>query len=172
MATKRSISDYFDDPQSKEDIDRISKSVWVDSRGQIVDRDTFDQHFNEFIDRKLSSKQERLLAGAVFQKMRQDHPKILPRRVFTSAKGKDLERDQRTRAKVTTTSVEEYKRLGASQSDLEGLDTPQEGSPYKYVGHVGTRVVYLRRTYVTIDNKRVVRYRDQKGRFGKYDIKR
>lgn len=172
MATKRSIADYFGDPQSREDIDRISKSLWVDSRGQIVDRDTFDQHFNDFLEKAPSSKQERLLGGAVFQKLRENHPKITARRVFTGAKGKSLSKDQQTRAKTVVSDPKEYRKRGASNVDLEGLDTPQKRSQFKYVGKSKNRVVYLRKTFITVDNKRVARYRDSKGRFGKIDRKR
>lgn len=149
-----------------EDVSRISDSIYADSYGKIVDRDTFDMHYKDFFATEPTTLQDTRLKNKVFRDMKQKHPDISSRRIFTEAEGKDLKRDRMTTAKEVTTSKSEYKRKGASRVDLKGYDTKQKRRfKYNYVGQRKGKIVYARRTFVNVQGKRKLRYRDSRGRF-------
>jgi len=164
MAKKRTIAEYFDDADSDEDLDRISEALWSDSQGKIVDKDTFDLHFKDFVG-DITPRQERFLKPAVFRKLKDKHPNISSRGLFKEAGGKDLSRDRKTTAKEVTTSEAEYKRKGAQRVDLQGYDTKGGKKVYNVVGRVKGKVVYGRKTTIVLRGKKVERIRDSKGRF-------
>ena len=168
MARIRSVADYFDSGEQEKDLERLGDSIWSDSKGKIVDRDTFDSHFKDFMG-DMTHKQQHTLAPAVFKKMKEKHESIDERRLFTKAGGKNLKQDQRTTAKTVLTNKEEFIRKGASKTDLKGLDTKQvrkrPRSEFTSVGHSGRRIVQIRPTFVTINGKRRTVYRASNGRF-------
>jgi len=159
MAKKR-----FKSP-TPEEIERISDSIWSDSRGRIVDRDTYDLHYDKwFGSEDLSTAQKTSMKEKVFQDMQSKHDGISPEHLYKEAKGKDLKRDQKQTAKVVVTDPKEFKRRGARNVDLEGLDTKRV-DPYTIVGRVKGKAVYCQPVTIRINNKPVERLRDRRGRF-------
>ena len=128
-----------------------------------MDKDTYDMHFKEFIG-DVSPRQERYLKPAVFQQLKKQHSGISNSRLFTKAGGKDLNRDRKTTAKEVTTSKTEYVKKGAARVDLKGYDTKQK-TKYNYPAIRQGKVIYARKTFVSINGKKHARYRDNKGRF-------
>ncbi len=174
------IRKSLDDLEESGDIDRIADAVFTDAQGRIVDRDTFDLHFNSFIvDDGEPSDKQKSLGIRVFKNLRGKHEGISPSREFKKAKGKDLKKDQRTTAKVVVDDKKEFRKLTAQKVDLEGLDT-KDGKitkrvtkkPVRKFDVVGTqksdgvvRVVQARRVFVKFKGKRHLRFRDRKGRW-------
>lgn len=153
------------------ELDRIAEGIWNDSMGKIIDRDTFDEHFAQYISKenKPTEKQKRILAPKVFKKIREINPEISKEKVFTKARGKDLHRDRQHTAKTIVTTQEEYKRRGADEVDLKGYDTKitikHKPPVYRYYGKDGERTVLLRKTFIVVNGKRQARYRDRRGKF-------
>lgn len=137
-----------------EDVDRVAETLWTESRGKIVDRDTFDQAYDDYMGGFQSGRHKSVFKPAVFDKVRQNHDKVSPKRLFTGAKGKNLKQDQRQTAKTVVTSREEYKKRGASKVRV-----------YNLTGRIKGKVVRVRATTIVVRGKSLVRYRDRKGRF-------
>lgn len=154
-----------------EDADRISDEIWSDAQGKIVDRDTFDIHFEDFIkfrDNKISQKQRTKLAPVVFEQMQRKHPEVSHKREFqefSKAGGKNFKRDRERTHKVIVTNTRDYRKKTAQKSDLRGVDTKPLKPRYVYVGRVRGKVVKARKTFVIKRGKSVPIYRDRKGRF-------
>ena len=143
------------------DAERIAEVLFTSARGRIVDVDTFEEYWGEYMG-KTTSKQERLFKPEVFRKMKDAHPKISGERLFTSADGKDLRRDKKETAQEVTTDKEEYKRKGASRVDLEGYDTKEKYDTY---GVVKKQVVRVRKDSYNYKGQTRTVYRDSRGRF-------
>lgn len=158
-----------------EDESRIAEIIYNEQGSTIKDRDSFDLAFSNTIGDP-SSAQEKL-RDAVFRTYRDQHPEVSKERLFTKAGGKDLEQDRKTRAKKIVRTREGYVISGASQSDLEGFDTPQKRKrpaerKLQQVGKIKNKVVFVEKINVTIKGKSFVRYRDSKGRFASIKTKR
>ena len=168
MARIKSIADYFDGDEDEKDIERIADSVWSDSRGGIIDRDTFDAHFKDFMG-ETTSIQEKVLRPAVFRKLREKHEEVDRMRIFSKAGGKNLRLDQRKTHSKVLTDKQEFIKTGASKSDLKGLDTKRKvkrpKSAYTIPAKRRGKIVLSRRTFVVVAGKRRLRYRDELGRF-------
>jgi len=168
MARIKSIADYFDGDEDEKDIERIADSMWADSRGGIVDRDTFDAHFKDFMG-ETKPRQDSVLRPAVFRKLREKHEEVDRMRIFSKAGGKNLRMDQRKTHSKVVTDKKEFIKTGAQKSDLKGLDTKRKvkrpKSAYTIPARRGGKVVLARRTFVVVAGKRRLRHRDELGRF-------
>lgn len=165
MVYRKSIEEVI----AEGDHERIAQSVWSDSQGKIVDRDTFDLHFGDFISDKgsITPKQEQL-RDVVWKQLKENHPNVSSQRIFTKAGGKNLKQDRKQTASVVVTDEKEYIKKGARRTDLKGYDTKTTRKQKHQLDIVGKRsgkIVYGRKTYVTVKGKKQVRYRDAKGRF-------
>ena len=163
MTIRKSIQQVIDDNEH----DRIANSVWADSQGRIVDRDTFDMHYKNFMNDTgdISHKQEQL-GDVVFRELKEKHPEISERKLFTKAGGKNLKQDQQRTAKVVVTSEKEFIRRGANRVDLKGLDTKQEPQGFNILAQdKGGKVVHARETTFILNGKIQTRLRDSRGRF-------
>lgn len=147
------------------DIDRIAETIWLESNGKIIDRDTFDLHFDGYMG-DLNTKQDSRIRERTFKELREQHPEVKTTRIFSEAGGKDLKRDQQKTAKEVVTTEKEYRKKGAGKVDLKDYDTKQPAHKKKRYGSVGGKVVEVRGVYVTYKGKRSLRYRDiNSGRF-------
>lgn len=152
-----------------EELDRLSERIWADAQGNIIDRDSFDDAFEDYIGEgaKVTEKQLTLLRPKVFKRIVANHPEISRGRLFRKAKGKDFARDKAKKARVVVTDKKEYVKRTAPRVDLKDYDMPvkRRKPQFNVLGRVGGRVVYARRTFVIVSGKRRLRYRDSKGRF-------
>lgn len=148
-----------------EEIERIADDIYSDSRGRIVDRDTFDQHYDLwFGGQKLSEAQDTTMRDKVFNNMQSRYKNISKERLYKKAGGKDLKRDQRQTAQEVTTSPRRYKQRGADKIDMKGLDT-KKVDKFTTTGKIKGRVVYCQRVRIHTKGKYYYRLRDRKGRF-------
>lgn len=165
------------------DAERLAERLWRQARGSIEDRESFDEAYEQYLSDEganpLSNAQDKKLREKVWQALNKFH-NITKKNVFKEAGGKDLKRDRQRTAKVVVSSVQEYKRRGASNVDLKGYDTkrPRRSSKrnvrrklltaqrqakykYNYSGRVKSRIVPARR----IITKKGARFIDRKGRY-------
>lgn len=153
-----------------EDVERLSERIWHDAQGRIRDMDSFDDAFDEYMLEgipKLTPKQDTQLRSRAFGFIRENHPEVSKLRLFRKAKGKDFARDKRKRAKTIVTTEREYIKRTAPRVDLKDYDMPRVSrrKQFNVVGRVRGKVVYARRTFVFVEGKKRLRYRDMRGRF-------
>lgn len=158
-----------------DEIDRINERIERESGFKVQDRDSYDLAFNDIMDipeNELTAKQKKLRNEAFDQFLRKN-PDVSSERIFTSARGKQLERDRRQTAKKVVTTTKEFKKQGASDVDLKGFDTARqkfskriaEERRFTVPSRLKGKVVFSERTFVTVLGRRQVRFRDPKGRF-------
>ncbi len=158
-----------------EDVDRINDRLFREARFQIQDRDSYDLAFNDLFTKstdELTGRQLKLRKDG-FNLFRKDHPEVSKERLFTKAKGKDLKRDRRRTARRVVTTREQFIKEGASEVDLKGFDTARQKVKREVIrrrtfnvpARVRGRVVFAKKTSVVVKGKRVVRFRDARGRF-------
>lgn len=158
----------------EDDPSRLAERLYQFSNQKIRDKSTFEVWWREYIGDKTTLKQESSLKKKVLKELKRKG-KIDEDDIFKQAGGKNLRRDQRTRARIVTRSKKRYRRLGAQRADLYGVDTPNAGrrggvirkKQFTVVGRVKKKTVYARKEFVTVKGKKVVRYRDKRGRFVK-----
>lgn len=140
------------------DADRIAETLFHRYGKAIVDKETFDRAFDNYME---GSGDE--LREMVFNHYRSNHPSIGKSSIFKKAGGKDFERDKRTTSKQIVTSRKEYIRRGASNVDLKGYDT----KTFDVRGKVGEKVVFAREETIQYKVNKVRKFRDKRGRFVK-----
>lgn len=160
----------------EEDIDRINERLRSFAGMQIQDRDSFDLSFNSLFDKTDStlSPQQKTLRNNAFDRFADANPNVSRERIFKKAKGKDLRRDRRTTAKTVVTTRREFEKAGATKVDLKGFDTRRqkitkriaERRIFTIPAKVKNKIVFTERTFVTVKGKKMLRFRDSKGRFG------
>lgn len=151
-------------PLDMDDVERLSERLFREQGDTIRDRDSFDLAWVNFTGQQITNKQKRVVQQ-VFNVYSQEHD-ISKERLFKEAGGKDFRKDTQTTAKVIVDTEQQYKRRGAQRVDLRGFDVPDR-KRFFLEGKVGKRVVAIRETSVVVRGKRVVRFRDSKGRFAK-----
>lgn len=156
------------------DAERLAEALWIDSRGKIVDVDTFDMYWDDFFkEQGQSNERDVKLKPKVFRHLKNQHPEIRTTRTFKEAGGRDLRRDRKRTAKEVVTRKEDYK--SAQRQDLSGLDTkggkkitakkPVKRKTFSFVGKRKGKIVYARKTFVVVKGKRQARFRDKRGVF-------
>ena len=163
-----------------EDIERVAESILIsDSFREIVDEDTFIQKYEEYFEEESHLRNDINFRDSTFRKYRDLNPDISDKSLFSKAGGKNLRRDKAQNAQTVVTDVKEYNELGASRADLKGLDTVPKKPKFNIPSRIKGKVVYSKKEYVTVKMfnkkpiapKKVVRYRDDKGRFASPKIR-
>ncbi len=169
MVTTTKIQNYF------EEIDRINERLFNTSSVQIQDRDSYDLAFNDLLsvnEKEITPKQNSFRANA-FRDYVVDHPDVSTKRLFTRAKGKDLERDRRQTARRVVTTQKEFERETAPDVDLKGFDTARQKvsrririqREFTTPARLKGKIVFTKKEFVTVKGKRQLRFRSPSGRF-------
>ena len=164
-----------------DEIDRINERLFRESKFQIQDRDSYELAFNDLLstaEDDLSLDQKRLRNNG-FDDYVSDHPDVAKERLFSKAKGRDLRRDRLRTAKKVVTTRKQYIKGGASKLDLKGYDTARQRitkgiaqrRTFTVPSRIKGRVVFSVKTSVVVKGKRLVRYRDARGRFASVRVK-
>lgn len=159
----------------EDDPDRLADRLRDRFRNKIQDRDSFDLAFNralELRESELTSKQK-TFRNQTFKSYLSKNENVSQERLFTKAKGKDLKRDRLVTAQEVVETREEFVKKGARKVDLKGFDTARQKLDRKIArkrlliipSRVRGKVVFSERTFVVIRGKKIVRFRDSKGRF-------
>lgn len=164
-----------------EEIDRVNETLKRRAGFQIQDRDSYDLAFNDYlnINEPTIKSFERTFRKKAFDDFLVLNPQISRERLFTRARGKDLKRDRLKTAKKVVTTRKEFEKAGASKVDLKGFDTARqrvtkdilERRTFTVPARIKGRVVFARKTSVSVRGKSVVRHRDSRGRFVSAKIK-
>lgn len=154
---------------SQDEIDRMAERIFTSQRTNIFDRVSFDVAFSlEFSvsDRGMTEKQK-TFRDKVFRNFKNSHPSLIPKqselKEFKKAGGGDFIKDRQKTAKRIARTKKEYEKLGAKKSDFKGIDTRPKD--FSVPSRVRGRIVYSERVIIARNRKRVVVYRDSKGRF-------
>lgn len=160
----------------EEDIERINERLRSFAAMQIQDRDSYDLSFNSLFGQTEAglSSQQKTLRGNAFEKFVDANPNVSKERIFKKARGKDLARDRRTTAKRIVTTRKEFEKAGATRVDLKGFDTKRQKFTkqiaqrrvFTVPARIKDKVVFTQRTFVVVKGKKMLRFRDSKGRFG------
>lgn len=153
----------------EDDVDRLAERVWNWSGKNIQSREDFEQAYFDYLGEDLTDKQMRKLKNQTWDRILFKH----------LGGGKNLKQDRKKTSQTIARNVQEYKKLGAQNSDLSGLDTKnarkisrkqktrirQREYNFKSIGRIKGKVVYARRTIIFVKGKKQARFRDRKGRF-------
>lgn len=142
-----------------DEFDRLAENIYNDRGHTIFDRKSYDIAFDKFFGaEKLTPAQNTVMRDEAWGFLKD-------RMVFTRAGGRNLDRDRQKTHRIVYNKdqQEQYIRHGAQRSDLRGVDTKQ--ASFLYLGLSGRRKVFAQKTYVVVKNRKVVRYRDRRGRF-------
>ena len=143
--------------------ERLEEALFLERGGSIKDRDTFDLAVvNTF--GEITGKQKELF-DRVFE-IYAERRGITKERLFTKSGGKDFEKDKSHLAKIVVDDQKEYIRRGAQRVDLRGFDTPDR-TRFPLEGKVKKKIVMIRQSQLTRRKKKVLIFRDSKGRFAK-----
>lgn len=154
-----------------EDIDRIAENLDIAEGVVISDRDSFDLALERYIPDNELSKDSK---DKIFNTFRLDKPEVSEEKLFKKAKGKSLKRDRQQTAKTVVQTREEFIEKGARRVDFAGFDIKESEirklklkppKEFKIPATVKSKVVFAKKTTVTIKGKKIVRLRDQLGRF-------
>lgn len=153
-----------------DEIERMRERIYNFHRSRIRDRRSFDMAFSkefQVSESSLTDKQKKF-REAVFNNFRRNHPERVASqgelKEFKKAGGKDIASDRRTTRNVVRTR-REYRRRGAQEADLKGVDTKPPVESFRQVARSKGRIVYARKTSVSVRGEKVTRYRDRRGRF-------
>jgi len=156
---------------TEQEADRVAEALFnSDPFNEIVDIETFDEAYDDYFDDQEHMQNKPGFKREVFRHYQKLNKNVSKgKSIFKKAGGKDFSRDRLQTAETVVTTEAEYKKKGSSNVDLKGYDTKKKKKKhtYSYYGKQKNKIVYARRTYVTINKKRVERYRDKKGRFTK-----
>ncbi len=153
-----------------EEVTRMRERVFNFHKGNIENRKTFDVEFSKelTVSEKALTDRQLTFRNKVFKDFRKNHPDHIVEKKekveFKKAGGKDLTRDRRQTRNVVGTR-REYRKIGASRSDLRGVDTKPAKDKFTKIGKSKGRIVYGRPVIVTIKGKKIKRFRDRKGHF-------
>lgn len=154
----------------EDDIFRLAERVF--RLGGIIDKETFDLAFDNTIGMPMTGGQDTDLRKDVFKVVVSNHPdEVRSSSLLKDAKGKSFEKDRDKTAKRIVTSQDEYVRQGARNVDLDEYDTKRGKrilkEDFDIAGRIKGKVVFARKTFVTINQKQVPRFRDRLGRFAR-----
>lgn len=161
-----------------DEIDRINERINREAKFQVQDRDSYDLAFEDLFEVALTSKQ-RTLRSKAFKDYLEDHPEVSNERLFKKAKGRDLRRDRLKTARRVVTTRKQFIKEGAREVDLRGFDTARQKVSKKVIqrrtftvpSRIKGRVVFSEKTSVVVKGKKLVRFRDAKGRFASAKVK-
>lgn len=121
----------------EDDYVRLAERLWNYSAGSIKDEDTFDRAYDSYMGEFAGKNKE--LKKKVFKKLTESHTDVLRTR---GTKKRELTR-------------------------REQVELKQKKYNYDYPAYSKFRVVYARKTSVTIRGKKRVVYRDRNGRYAR-----
>jgi len=121
----------------EEDVDRLAERIWRHGNGNIKDINTFEEVFKSYMPVGLSYKQQQALKKETFKAIRNKHSNVSEKRV--------------TKIPKTEKVLERRKFVFRGYSKGKLVDATQ------------TYVVYTNKK--TGQQKKMIRYRDRKGRF-------
>jgi hypothetical protein len=149
----------------QDDVERLADTIQSQFPGIQTEQD-FNRAFQMYLEETLTNGQDSDLRPKVLTEFKKRRP-IIETETFKEARGRDFNRDRKKTAKRVTTSVKEYKRVGAQNIDLKGYDTKprRKRGVFDVMGRVKGKVVFARIDFVKIKSKKVTKYRDKKGRF-------
>ncbi len=155
-----------------EDVDRIAENLDINEGAVISDRDSFDLALDRYLqDNKLSTDSK----DKIFNAFKGKNPNVSSDRIFKKAGGKDLSRDRQQTAKTVVKTKEEFIKKGARRVDFAGFDIKESEirklklkkppKEFDVAAVVKSKVVFAKRSSVTVKGKKIIVFRDQKGRF-------
>jgi len=127
----------------------------------IKDRETFDKAFNEYLEMGVTPEQDEILREQTWNRIKDSSSFNLHK----EADGKDLSKDRQHEAKKVVDTVQQYKKKGATRTDLRGFDTPKKRKNFDVVGKVAGKIVYAHSEVIQYKKGKQIKYRDRKGRF-------
>jgi len=168
MTTRKfNLKNYFDD------IDRLAENLENNFPGEVQDLKSLNETLTKYFD-------DRGVTKAKFIRSTEAKQQLIKNIRFFQGGGKDYKQDRQQTAKTvypdTEKGREKYDRRGAGKSDLKGADTKHRKPPQlsktrvrpeslTFIGRVRTSVVKARKETVIINKKKVIKFRDRRGRF-------
>lgn len=131
------------------DYERLANTLWTEYRNEIVDKDTYNESFDDYMG-ELNDKQNNKLRNQTWDKLKDDHPrKIKPYSISEHLYGK--------RAKGQNALRGVY--IPPKKARVSEANYPQFGITKKGA------VIRARTETIKVKNKPITIHRDIKGRF-------
>jgi len=160
---QRNKSNYFDD------IERLAESMKNFNQSEFDDIES-QSDLNSFLDGYFGDDSYKKLVSGTRKSQ------LMKSVIFRQSGGKDLNKDKQQTADTvypaTDKGKKQYKKTGASKSDLSGLDTkkgkPRPSRQFTEYGKIKERIVKIRPITIKLKSgKTYTRYIDSKGRFAR-----